>query len=317
MPDPSLAAPWRAGAGASSHREYPARASLLAFLAVSFSAPAFTGCGPGIDIVAVHREVCDGVDNDWNGVVDDLDTNSDGLCDCLRIGVFGYPGSRAMDQLQGLMHSRAVPTGILAGKVMTAELLSMFDIVLVQDVQDGQATGTVGTEGNGIGIGRVFSDAEIKALLAWVSAGGGLMSLSGYTANPAEVTNVNRLLSPFGMSYAPQIVLNAGGATASVPVTHWESTHPLARSVTRVGVATANPVSGGALVAWEPTPGSFDVGRAVEWGRGHVFVWADEWITYDSDWGTAEYQNKRLWLNSFKWLSVNGYCQVPVPAPVF
>ena len=285
----------------------------LTWLAGSLGAAVLAGCG--LDIVAVDGpvEVCDGADNDGNGVIDDVDTNGDGMCDCLRAGVLGYPGSHAQSQLEGLMHGRAVPTAILSGQELTAARLSALDVVIVQDVQDGQATGTVGQEGNGIGIGRPYSDAEIEALRAWVVGGGGLMVLSGYTANDTEVTNVNRLLAPFGMSYGAQVVLNAGGSPSSLPVTHWESSHPLASGVTRVGIATGHAVAGGTLVAWEPTSGSYDVGRAAEWGRGHLFVWADEWITYDSDWSNAEYQDRRLWLNSFKWLAAAGYCQVPIP----
>lgn len=287
----------------------------MAFLTGSLAAAILAGCDPFLDIVAADRpvEVCDRVDNDRNGVIDDVDVNGDGMCDCLRAGVLGYPGSHPQGQLQGLMHGRAVPTAILSGKELTAVLLSELDVVIVQDVQDGQATGTVGQEGNGIGIGRPYSEAEVEALRAWVAAGGGVMALSGYTAKGAEVTNANRLLAPFGMSYGTQIVLNAGADPSSLPVTHWESSHPLADGIIRVGVATGNPVSGGTLVAWEPTPGAYDIGRAAEWGRGHVFVWADEWITYDSDWSNTKYQAKRLWLNSFKWLATSGYCKVPIP----
>ncbi len=29
-------------------------------------------------------EVCDGIDNDGNGIIDDVDVGHDGVCDCLR-----------------------------------------------------------------------------------------------------------------------------------------------------------------------------------------------------------------------------------------
>ena len=299
---------------AAAHRGRPARIGVLGSLAVALGAVAFDGCGPGLDIVAVHREVCDRVDNDRNGIIDDLDANGDGLCDCLRIGVLGYPGPRPREQLQGMMSTRAVTTAVLAGQAMTADLLSTLDVVIIQDVQDGQEASTAGQEGIGKGIGRVYSDAEVEAVQAWVADGGGVMALTGYTSTAAEVTNVNRLLAPFGVSYGTQVVLNAGTATSSVPVTHWDRAHPLASGVTKVGVAGGHPVSGGGtLVAWEPNPGASDVARAVEWGRGHVFVWGDEWITYDAEWSNADYQDKRLWLNSLRWLAAAGYCQVPIP----
>jgi hypothetical protein len=44
-------------------------------------------------------------------------------------------------------------------------------------------------------------------------------------------------------------------------------------------------------------------------------MWADEWITYDSDWeSSTSWQIERLWLNLFKWLSPPKTCQVPIPA---
>ena len=44
--------------------------------------------------------------------------------------------------------------------------------------------------------------------------------------------------------------------------------------------------------------------RAPTLGKGHVFVWCDEWITFDSEWTQQpDYQVGRFWLNSLKWLS--------------
>ncbi len=290
----------------------PRRAHAALALAVSLAA-ASLACGPR-DPVAIGHEVCNGVDDDGNGIVDDLDANGDGLCDCLRIGVLGYPGQAGSgDVIRGWLHGRAVPTAILAGAALTPELLGGLDVLLVQDVQDGVATGTVGREGIGIGIGRTFSDAEVQALRAWVDAGGGLMALSGFTGNTGENTNVNRLLAPFGLSYGSQRILVGQGTP--VPVTHWNATHPLASGVAQVGVDGAYAVQGGGtLVAWEPAPGAYDLGRALESGRGHVFAWGDEWIEYDAEWTSqATSQVLRLWLDAFKWLTPAGVCQVPLP----
>ena len=38
---------------------------------------------------------CDGVDENQNGVIDDVDKGKDGLCDCLRIGFLGALASDA------------------------------------------------------------------------------------------------------------------------------------------------------------------------------------------------------------------------------
>jgi hypothetical protein len=51
-----------------------------------------------------------------------------------------------------------------------------------------------------------------------------------------------------------------------------------------------------------------------EVGSGRIAMWADEWITYDSDWASStQWQIERLWLNLFKWLSPPKQCQVPIP----
>ena len=49
---------------------------------------------------------------------------------------------------------------------------------------------------------------------------------------------------------------------------------------------------------------------------GHVVVWGDEWITYDSQWQSVQDQQvERFWLNIFKWLSPPHVCQVPQLGP--
>ena len=59
--------------------------------------------------------------------------------------------------------------------------------------------------------------------------------------------------------------------------------------------------------------GGFTVLRAVELGAGHVIVFGDEWISFDSEWtGHPDYQVERFWLNALKWMSPPTECQVPI-----
>lgn len=275
---------------------------------------ALAACAPRDPVAVSAREVCDGVDDDANGIVDDLDANGDGLCDCLRIGVLGFPGRQGtIDAIRAWMHGRAVPTAILAGEELTPARLAGLDVVVVQDVRDGAGDGTAGQEGIGVGIGRPYLDSEVRALAAWVDAGGGLLTLAAFSSTAGENTNVNRLLSPFGLSYGTSRILESSSGS-TLPVTHWDGSHPVASGISRIGVNTGYAVSGGALVAWEPAPGAYDVGRAVEWGRGRVFAWGDEWIEYDSEWsGAGGAEVRRLWGNALRWLSKAGYCQVDAP----
>jgi hypothetical protein len=203
--------------------------------------------------------------------------------------------------LQGKSDNGAVSLG---SQVLTAQMLAQFQVIVVQDVRAGHQ----GSEGIGNGIGRTYAGDEVAALQDWVNRGGGLMTLTGY-ADSSEVTNVNKLLAPFGLSHGSTSILASGSST--VPISHWAA-HAIAEGVTEVGVDNGYPVSGGTLLAWEPDPGSWDVGRIAEVGSGHVFAWGDEWITYDSEWQShPDCQLERFWINAIKWLTIFGNCQVP------
>ena len=53
---------------------------------------------------------------------------------------------------------------------------------------------------------------------------------------------------------------------------------------------------------------------ASEVDKGHVIVFGDEWVTYDSEWeDTEDQQVELLWLNMIKWMSPAGECQVDIP----
>jgi hypothetical protein len=253
-------------------------------------------------------EVCDGIDNDGNGIIDDVDVGHDGVCDCLRIATLGYRGKWGVgDVFSNWLDGKSINGAVsLGSQTLTAQGLVAFQVIVVQDVRQGSA----GQEGIGSGLGRTYSSAEVQALKAWVDQGGGLMTLTGY-ADSSEIANVNKLLSPFGLSYGSTPILPKNGSSTK-PVTHW-ATHPVTEAIARVGVDNGYPVMGGTLIAWEPAQGSWDLGRVVESGAGHVLSWGDEWITYDSEWSDhPDYQVERFWLNALKWLTVAGNCQVPI-----
>lgn len=197
----------------------------------------------------------------------------------------------------------------LEDQVLTLDLLSAYQIIVVEDVRPGQQ----GQHGIGQGIGRSYSADEVEALRQWVAQGGGLMTLTGYATDASEIANVNALLASFGMSYGSTAILGTGGGTT--PVTHWAD-HPLAKGITQIGVNNGYPVQGdgATLFAWEPNPGQYDVGRAVEYQSGHVLAWGDEWIAYDSEWNQhPDYQVSQFWINVLNWLSPTSQCQAPIP----
>jgi len=241
-------------------------------------------------------EVCDGIDNDGDGIIDDVDVGFDGVCDCIRIATLGEPGRWGSgDVFSAWLGSRAVQGAVALGsEVITEELLAPYHVIVAEDVSI---------------VGREYGEDEIAALSAWVEGGGGLMTLIGY-ADATEVQNVNRLLAPFGVGYAPeQILSRVGGQT--IAITEWER-HPVTDLITAVGVDNGYPVTGEGLVYAREQ--GYDVGIATEAGMGRVSVWGDEWITYDSEWvDRTDYQVERFWLNTIKWLTPPFECQVVVP----
>ncbi len=261
-------------------------------------APSFGAGDPSKATTSTGQaEVCDGRDDDGNGIVDDVDVGADGICDCLRIATLGIPGKWGNGNLfASWLDSRTSESATsLEGAVLTRELLDAFQIVVVEDVST---------------IARAYSAAEITVLADWVAAGGGLLTLIGYS-DASERTNVNALLSSFGLSYAEMPILQKTSAL-TVPVTQWV-THPTTEGITKVGVDNGYDVVGsGATLATEQ---GHVVLKAEEFGSGHVLAWGDEWITYDSEWsGRAEYQVERLWVQMLKWLTPASVCQVAVPA---
>ncbi|MAQ19477.1 MAG: hypothetical protein CMN30_32340 [Sandaracinus sp.] len=236
-------------------------------------------------------EVCDGIDNDANGIIDDVDEGGDGICDCLIVATLGVPGAHgAGDVFSAWLDERSdIGATALGDMTLTPELLEPYQVIVAEDLR-----------------GREYSDDEVAALEAWIRAGGGLMTLIGY-GSPDERTNVNRLLAPTGVQYDSAQIL---GGSPTRPVTEWTE-HPVSEGVTQVGVDNGYEVIGeGDVVARE---GGFDVLRAREVGAGKVLVWGDEWITYDSEWTEhPEYQLERFWLNAIKWLTPATECQVPI-----
>jgi hypothetical protein len=222
---------------------------------------------------------CDGVDENMNGVVDDVDKGKDGLCDCLHIGFLGALASdngNSTGAFQAWLEARSdVPVKQIGARdKLTPEVLADLQVLIVGNLRD---RGNAG-----------FTSDEINAFSQWIQDGGGVMTLAGYSANPNDMQSTVQLLAPTGMGYD----LSVGGAgvlgvvmNGPPPVIVHGITapdHPTVQGIQALGVFNAYPVTGdGQVIVRE---GNYTLAEAKELGGGHVFVFADEWITQDVLW---------------------------------
>jgi hypothetical protein len=247
-------------------------------------------------------EICDGIDNDDNGIIDDVDVGGDGVCDCLNIATVGGigPYSTSGNVFAGWLNSRS-PRGAveLADQELTPERLAPFQVVVVLHVGP---TAVYKTPAH-----HLFSNAEASAFESWVRRGGGVMTTIGLTANEStEVVNVNQLLATLGMGYSTtKVALNGD-------ILRWVQ-HPITQGIGRIRSDNGvEPDGTGTTLAYDQEGHIALQVKEVE--SGHVAVWGDEWITYDSEWVDVKGQQvEHLWLNLLKWLSPPTQCQVPIP----
>jgi hypothetical protein len=236
------------------------------------------------------------VDDDQNGVIDDVDTGEDGVCDCLAIATLGLHGEWGAGEVFGGWVAERIDGSVehLGDAELSTELLEPYQVLIIRDVSSMNNPGLS------------YSSAEADVLWGWVRDGGGLMTVVGYS-DAAEINNVNTLLSPFSLSYGSDPILPGQGSAAAV--TGWFE-HPLTAGLTQVGADNGYPTLGqGITIAVED---GWDFGKAVTIGDGHVFVWGDEWVTYEDEWrGSSSFQVDRFWQNTLRWLTRVNECQVP------
>lgn len=242
------------------------------------------------------EEICDGIDNDADGITDNRDVERDGVCDCLAIAYLGSASAHGSGDLfdDWLGQRSDVPVKSLA--TITSDELAKYDVLVVRNL------GLFGT---------AYSAAQLDAIEQWVQAGGGLLTLTGYGNPFTEPANVNAILARFGLSYKSGLLLAAPTVKETIPVNTWMHPHPVTEGISKIGFNNGYAVAGnGTALASEQ---GNDVLIAKQVGKGHVLAWGDEWITFDSEWRShPDYQVERLWQNMMKWLSATDVCQVEI-----
>lgn len=239
--------------------------------------------------VPMGAEVCNGIDDDCNGFVDDRDVGRDGVTDCLRILLLGDTGENESDSFQSWLQEQG------AGRwtrdhtrpelgVLTASQLSDYDVVILDRLVRG------------------YSDAEASALEQWVSDGGGVISLSGYANQIADRTRPNSLLRPFGLRYPDT------GPRLEGPVTMFGD-HPTAAGLSSLtfagGYSVGRRVEARGIdateVAFVEGRTRWTVGLASNYGQGRVFLWGDDWVEYNTEWMDDRSDARVFWINVLGW----------------
>jgi hypothetical protein len=180
---------------------------------------------------------------------------------------------------------------------ITLDWLNNFDVILLQDLRT-----------------WTFTADEVAAFQAWMTAGGGVMALSGYFSdNATEIDNTNLLLSNTGMSLlateepgqACSVPAAITGSQAicpntkasstsgkcycwgnSLPLTEWNTAHAIytTGNLKAVGAFRGRAVNPGTTGETVVSFGTTPVGATTTVGSGKVFIFGDEWVTYTSQW---------------------------------
>jgi hypothetical protein len=216
-------------------------------------------------------------------------------CTQLDIGIFGNPGAySSSDFEQWLMMSGASVQRIQTtpGEPVTAATLQPFDVVVLDWLT------------------RDYTTSEGATLAAWVAAGGGVASMSGYDAVTTDDWHANSLLAPLEIAYS--------GPLLSGPITDL-ATHPITAGLTSVvfeGGYAISDLGGHAStrtpIAFLPAAGGeVNVGYAIQMGTGRAFVWGDEWIEFTAKGSMFPPQ---LWVQMFAWISPASKCALTPPS---
>jgi len=197
-----------------------------------------------------------------------------------------------------------------------------------------------------------FQQSDVEALKKWVTEkGGAIIAMSGYSGLAAETDPLNQLMAPFGITYNSDDLFSEADCPdntcycsyGSIPFDAWSSTADTA-SITsntdgtplgKVGMFKGRSIkcSGDDCNVFAKHPKSaatVGVGKLI--GAGRVFAFADEWVTYTSQWGLApdtsptgyddfaknpqceghtpnsSYAVGQFWYNVFKWTVPSAAC---------
>jgi hypothetical protein len=265
--------------------------------------------------------------------------DSEGGTVCINIGSYGKPGTTGfmpgVDNTKAFENwlndkSSATASMVTTHQKLTADFLAGFDVLILQDLEDANPK-------TGSGPYWQFAADEVDAVAKWVNDGGGLIALTGYSGTANEVDPTNALLKFANISYNKDDVLsmcpdmttygpNCWCVGGSVPMKGWTAGDPIAANIKEVGAYYGRTITAGADAAVVASVGTSKYAVSKTVGKGKVFVFGDEWVTYTSQWGAPlmqnsmmndpcymagamqHYQVPQFWYNAIKWVAPPNTC---------
>ncbi len=239
--------------------------------------------------------------------------DANGVCTCLRLALVGTLDSSAnakdtkpfIDWLNGNSDGTATVEMVTTQQPMNADFLAKYDIMVIANVN-----------------GWTFSAEEKAAVQQWVAEGGGIVTLTGFNSQPAEVVATSQLVEFAGMGYtgssmadwcAPDsgrttpiyykggtvdlrnclnlwsqaVDKEAAGTTAIKFIPQTGPLEELTASLDYVGAYIGWPVkvpAGATVLANDPvTKQPIAVAYEVD-GKGRIVSFGDEWIVFTNQW---------------------------------
>jgi hypothetical protein len=271
----------------------------------------------------------------------------DCTCPPLAVAVIGKPGKwgAASDTPSGADKDTAFQDWLVSSSAGTAKVdnyserpsitpafLAPYNVIVLDALSEDSNDGPFWS----------FDANEVEAMRDWVeNKAGGVIALTGYSSDPNEILPANQLIGFAGLSYNADSIFGntkidptltwCGGSS---PITEWVRTDPLvanlSTNVTWVGLQNGRSINAPsdahvAATTLDAQGKVVNVLVGMPFGKGRVLAYADEWITYTSQWsgeGNPKtdnptctghlpqelYQTAQFWYNMIKWSQPNATC---------
>lgn len=268
----------------------------------------------------------------------------DGIgCDCPKISLalLGKPGQfgdKDDTALMAWLNSSSAGTAKVDSYPdrthLTAEFLSHYDVIVLLGLGDDSDQGPFWT----------YTAEELSAVEDWVERrGGGIIALNGASGQITEVEPSNQLIAFTGIAFEAGSWITPPCLNTDVndvaqcshccgeaaPIADFSRSDPvvsdLANSVTWVGMHGGRSISApsdahvAATISAAGSTHAVIVAKLA--GVGRVIAFTDEWITYTSQWRSANadpscvghlpqdvYQTAQFWYNMIRWVQPRATC---------